>query len=104
MTSGPVESVKEAARPPEPNSWIAPPFRLPAEAGGNRTNWDLRADAPPAFTHIFEINAHPGLTPPSPQGPLGPPGVYTPTLAVDGHAYTEPVAVGTDPQAPARTA
>src|SRR4029077_16162270 len=47
MTSGPVEAVKEAARPPEPNFWIAPPFRLPAEAGGNRTNWDLRADAPP---------------------------------------------------------
>src|SRR5260370_8749668 len=104
MTSGPVESVKEAARPPEPNFWIAPPFRLPAEAGGNRTNWDLRADAPPAFTHIFEINANPGLTPPSPQGPLVPPGVYTLRLTVDGKSYTQRAPVGNDPRSPARTA
>jgi len=104
MTSGPVESVKEAARPPEPNFWIAPPFRLPAEAGGNRTNWDLRADAPPAFTHIFEINANPGLTPPSPQGPLVPPGVYTLRLTVDGKSYTQRVTVVNDPRSPARTA
>src|ERR1043166_4715431 len=74
MTSGPVEPVKEAARPPEPNFWIAPPFQRPAEAGGNRTNWDLRTDAPPAFTHTFEINANPGLTPAAPLGALVPPG------------------------------
>jgi hypothetical protein len=101
MTSGPVEPVKEAAKPPEPNFWIAPPFRLPAEAGGNRTNWDLRADAPAAFTHSFEINANPGLTPPSPLGPLVPPGAYTLRLTVDGKTYTRPVTVVNDPRSPA---
>ncbi|HTI05608.1 MAG TPA: hypothetical protein VL549_09845 [Gemmatimonadales bacterium] len=101
MTSGPVDPVKEAARPPEPNFWIAPPFQLPAEAGGNRTNWDLRTDAPPAFTHTFEINANPGLTPASPQGALVPPGGYTLRLTVDGKTYTQPVTVVNDPRSPA---
>ena len=104
MTSGPVEPVKEAARPPEPNFWIAPPFRLPVEAGGNRSNWDLRADAPPAFTHTFEINANPGLTPPSPLGPLVPPGAYTLRFTVDGKTYTQPVTVVNDPRSPATAA
>jgi len=104
MTSGPIEPVKEAARPPEPNFWIAPPFQLPAEAGGNRTNWDLRADAPPVFTHTFEINANPGLTPPSPLGPLVPPGAYTLRLTVDGKTYTQPVTVVNDPRSPATVA
>src|SRR6266550_1962810 len=104
MTSGPVEPVKEAARPPEPNFWIAPPFQLPAEAGGNRTNWDLRADDPPAFSHSFEINANPGLTPPSPEGPLVPPGVYTVRLTVAAKSYTQPVTVVNDPRSPATVA
>jgi hypothetical protein len=104
MTSGAVEPVKEAARPPEPNFWIAPPFQLPAEAGGNRTNWDLRADAPPAFTHAFDINANPGLTPPSPQGPLVPPGAYTLRLTVDGKTYTRALTVVNDPRSPAAAA
>jgi len=104
MTSGPIEPVKEAARPPEPNFWIAPPFQLPAEAGGNRTNWDLRADAPPVFTHTFEINANPGLTPPSPLGPLVPPGAYTLRLTVDGKTYTRALTVVNDPRSPATVA
>jgi hypothetical protein len=104
MTSGPVEPVKEAARPPEPNFWIAPPFQLPAETGGNRTNWDLRADAPVAFTHSFEINANPGLTPASPEGPLVPPGTYTLRLTVDGKTYDRAVTVVNDPRSPATVA
>jgi hypothetical protein len=104
MTSGPVEPVKEAAQPPEPNFWIAPPFRLPAEAGGNRSNWDVRADPPPAFTHSFDINANPGLTPPSPQGPLVPAGVYTLRLTVEGKTYSQPVTVVNDPRSPATAA
>src|SRR5213083_318866 len=104
MSSGPVEPVKEAARPPEPNFWIAPPFQLPAVAGGNRTNWDLRADAPPVFTHTFEINANPGLTPPSPLGPLVAPGSYTLRLTVDGKTYNQPITVVNDPRSPATAA
>jgi hypothetical protein len=104
MSSAAAEPVKEAARPPEPNFWIAPPFQLPAEAGGNRTNWDLRADAPPAFTHTFEINANPGLTPASPLGPLVPPGTYTLRLTVSGTEYRQPVTVVSDPRSPATLA
>jgi hypothetical protein len=98
MTSGAVEPVKEAARPPEPNFWIAPPQALPAAAGINRTNWDLRYDPPPAFTHSFEINANPGLTPASPEGPMVRPGTYTIRLTVEGQAYTSTVTVTADPR------
>jgi len=104
MTSAAQQPVKEAARPPEPNFWIAPPFQLPAEAGGNRTNWDLRADAPAAFTHSFEINANPYLTPAAPEGPLVPPGKYTLRLTVDGKTYSQPVTVKNDPRSPATAA
>ncbi|HEV2669877.1 MAG TPA: hypothetical protein VGU74_02200, partial [Gemmatimonadales bacterium] len=104
ITSGPVAPVKEAAQPPEPSWWLAPPVRLPAGAGLNRTSWDLRADNPPAFTHSFEINANPGLTPPSPEGPLVPPGTYTLRLTALGKTYTQPVTVVNDPRSPATTA
>ncbi len=104
MTSAPGTPVPEAAVPPEPNFWIAPPFSLPANAGENRTNWDLRYDAPPAFEHSFEINANPGLTPTSPEGILAPPGVYTLRLTVDGRSYTQKVTVKNDPRSPATLA
>src|SRR5207245_1246930 len=77
LSGAPVEPVKEAAQPPEPNFWIATPRPLPTAAGTNRVNWDLRAEAPLALAHTFEINANPGLTPPSPEGPLVTPGVST---------------------------
>src|SRR5207253_8103022 len=102
LSSAAVEPVKEAAQPPEPNFWIATPQPLPTAAGTNRVNWDLRAEAPPAFTHTFEINANPGLTPPSPEGPLVPPGVYTLKLSVGDKAYTQALTVVNDPRSPAR--
>src|ERR1019366_10800898 len=46
MSSVPGEPVQEAARPPHPNFWVAPPRALPAAAGPNRANWDLRLDPP----------------------------------------------------------
>jgi hypothetical protein len=101
MSSTSPTPVPEAARPPEPNFWIAPPFSIPARAGENRTHWDLRYDAPPAFARTFEINANPGETPPSPQGPLAIPGVYTLKLSVDGKSYTQTVNVRGDPRSPA---
>jgi photosystem II stability/assembly factor-like uncharacterized protein len=104
LSSAPVAPVPEAARPPEPNFWIATPMPLPANVGENRTNWDLRFDAPPAFTHSFEINANPGLTPPSPEGPLAPPGEYTLKLTVNGESYTQTAAVRNDPRSPATPA
>jgi hypothetical protein len=104
MSSAPTTAVREAARPPEPNFWIAPPFSLPARAGSNRTNWDLRYDDPPTPVHTFEINANPGMTPPSPEGPLAIPGVYTLKLTVDGKSYMQTVTVRGDPRSPATPA
>src|SRR5438445_11396585 len=97
-----MERVKEGARPPERNFWTAPPQPLPSAVGTNRVNWDLRAEAPAALTHTFEINANPGQTPPSPEGPLVPPGVYTLKLTVGDKAYTQSLTVVNDPRSPAR--
>ena len=96
--------VKEAAKPPHPDFWVAPPAALPVAAGLNRANWDLRYDAPPAFTHAFEINANPELTPASPEGVLAPPGVYSIRLTVNGKRYTEKAIVTNDPRSPATAA
>jgi photosystem II stability/assembly factor-like uncharacterized protein len=101
LSSAPIEPVKEAAQPPEPNFWIATPRPLTTDVRTNRVNWDLRAEAPPALTHTFEINANPGLTPPSPVGPLVPPGIYRLRLTVDGKAYTQSLTVQNDPRSPA---
>ena len=101
LTSALGMPVPEAARPPEPNFWIAPPFSLPKNAGENRTNWDLRYESPRAFRHTFEINANPGQTPPSPLGALVLPGTYTLRLTVDGRTSTSTVTVKNDPRSPA---
>ena len=101
MTSAALAPAPEAARPPHPNFWVAPPQSLPTDVGLNRTNWDLRYDAPPAFSHSFEINANPGLTPTSPQGALAPPGLYTIKLTVAGKSYTQSARVSNDPRSPA---
>jgi len=42
--------------------------------------------------------------PPSPEGPLVPPGVYTVRLTVAGKSYTQPVTVVNDPRSPATAA
>jgi photosystem II stability/assembly factor-like uncharacterized protein len=104
MSSTPPAPVPEAAKPPEPNFWLAPPMGLPTNPGINRVNWDLRYDAPPAFHHSFEINANPGQTPPSPEGALALPGTYTIKLTVDGKTYTQPLTVHNDPRATASLA
>ena len=101
LTSAPAAPVPEAARPPEPNFWVAPPFSLPKSAGENRTNWDLRYESPRTFSHSFEINANPGQTPPSPQGALVLPGTYTLRLTVDGRTWTSTLLVKNDPRSPA---
>lgn len=93
--------VSEAARPPHPDFWLAAPPTLTRKAGSNRVNWDIRHDAPPAFSHSFEIHANPGLTPPSPQGALALPAVYALTLTVDGKSASQRVTVRNDPRSPA---
>jgi hypothetical protein len=101
MSSAPITPVTEAATPPEPSFWLETPRPLPAAVGTNRVNWDLRYDDPPAFSHSWEINANPGLTPVSPQGPLALPGVYTIKLTVGGKSYSQTVTVRDDPRSPA---
>ena len=64
----------------------------------------MRYDAPPAFAHTYEINANPGQTPPSPEGPLAPPGTYTVKLTVDGRSYSQSVTVHNDPRSMATAA
>jgi hypothetical protein len=101
MSSVPGEPVKEAARPPHPDWWVAPPHALPTAVGLNRTNWDLRFDAPPAFSHSFEINANPGLTPTTPEGIIAAQGTYTIKLNVDGRSFSQKVTITNDPRSPA---
>lgn len=73
-------------------------------AGTHRVNWDLRADAPPVFTHDFEINANFAATPPSPEGPLVPPGTYTVRLSANGVRAEQKVVVRNDPRSSASAA
>ena len=87
--------------PPIPNFWIEVPSPLPTSQGLNRINWDLRYDAPPAFSHGYDINANPGETPAGPLGPLALPGTYTVTLKVDGKVFKQPFVVVNDPRSPA---
>jgi hypothetical protein len=104
LSSVPVAPVKEAARPNFPDFWLAKPYQLPALAGTNRANWDLRYDPPPAFIHTFEINGNPGASPPSPEGALALPGTYTVKLTVAGKSYSRSVTVKNDPRSPATAA
>lgn len=104
LSNAPATPPPEAARPPHPNFWVAPPVPLPASAGSNRTNWDLRHEAPPAFSHSFEINANPGLTPASPLGPVAIPGTYALRITTDGRTSSQPVVVHADPHSPASPA
>ncbi len=87
--------------PPVPDFWVEKPAPLPAAPGLNRAVWNLRCDSPPTFSHSYEINANPGQTPASPEGPLVLPGVYTLTLTADGKTYTQTVSVKNDPRSPA---
>ncbi|MDH5235560.1 MAG: hypothetical protein OEW77_11425, partial [Gemmatimonadota bacterium] len=104
LSSTPAPQPPEAARPPAPNYWVAPPFALPATVGAHRVHWDLRHDAPASLSHGFEINANPGLTPVSPEGALALPGTYTLRLTVDGRRYTSTATVRNDPRSRATVA
>ncbi len=99
-----IAPVPEAAKPPHPNFWVVVPQGLPTSVGAHRVNWDLRADAPHVFTHSFEINANPALTPASPEGALVLPGVYTIRLTANGRTVSTSVTVRNDPRSTASLA
>ncbi len=100
--SSEMEAPTKDAPPPVPDFWVERPQPLPTLIGTNRTSWNLRYDNPPAFSHNYEINANPGETPASPEGPLVAPGVYTVKLMVDGRTSTQTVTVRNDPRSPAK--
>lgn len=97
-SSDPITPVREAARPPHPNFWVEVPAPLPTGAGAHRVNWNLRHDAPLALTFSYEINANPGLSPATPEGPLVLPGVYTLRLMANGITKSAQVTVRNDPR------
>ncbi|HEU5219777.1 MAG TPA: hypothetical protein VFU23_14050 [Gemmatimonadales bacterium] len=101
LSSAPIPPVAEASHVPFPDYWLGHPSGLPVEVGTNRTSWDVRYDAPYVFRHDYAISANPGLTPPSPQGPLALPGTYTVRLTVDGKRYEQKLVVRNDPRSPA---
>jgi hypothetical protein len=103
MTSAP-PPVRNDVPPPFPDFWVEKPSPMPTEPGLNRTNWDLRFDNPSVFSRSYEINANPGQTPASPEGPLALPGNYTVVLTVDGKTYQQPLTVKNDPRSPASAA
>jgi hypothetical protein len=104
LSSAAEAPVVEAARPTLPNFWEAPVQKLTMAAGGNRATWDLRYAPPPVFAHTYENAANPGLTPPSPEGPLALPATYTLRLTVNGRTQTQSVTVTKDPRSVATAA
>ena len=73
LSSAPIPARTEPP-PSVPDFWLEKPRPMPADIGMHRINWNLRYDDPPTFTHNYEINANPGETPASPEGPLVLPG------------------------------
>jgi hypothetical protein len=81
-----------------PAYWVRPPVLLPAEPGMHRFVWDLREPPPDALDREYPISAIPGDTPPSPQGPIVPPGTYTVRLSAAGRVLSQPLEVRADPR------
>ncbi len=81
----------EGEQPPEWPELERPPEILPAEAGMNRFNWNLRYESPVKVPSAYY----------SDEGPMGPmvlPGAYQLRLTVAGKSYTAPVEVKLDPR------
>ncbi len=66
--------------------------RLPARAGTNRVEWNLRYPGATTFPGIVLRYAVPG------EGPLAPPGKYTVRLTSNGTAQTQPLLIERDPR------
>ena len=103
MSSDPIPKLDEPPAP-VPDFWLEVPEPLPSKKGMFRFNWNLRYDSPDAFSHSYGINANPGETPRSPEGPLVLPGKYKVTLTVDGTTRSQDVVVKNDPRSPATIA
>ena len=65
---------------------------VPAKAGANRFEWDLRYPGATTFPGIVLRYAVPG------EGPLAPPGQYLVRLTANGVTQTQPLGIQRDPQ------
>lgn len=97
-SSDPIEQYTD--KQPIPDFWIAPRKPMPTGSGLQRINWDLRYNELPSFNHSYDINANPGETVASPQGPLVEPGEYRLVLIVDGQEFEQKLEVANDPRSP----
>jgi photosystem II stability/assembly factor-like uncharacterized protein len=82
---------KEAAQPGEWPEQEKASDLLPAEAGANRFNWNLRFESPVQVPGAFYAGN-------PPEGPLALPGQYQLRLTVAGKSYTAPLEVKLDPR------
>jgi hypothetical protein len=94
----PEPSPEELSKELIPRYWIRISKPLSSSAGMHRWVWDLRYPSPRAIRSEFPISAVPGDTPRSPEGPMAIPGEYTVRLTVNGHSFSEPLAVKMDPR------
>ncbi|HKI95561.1 MAG TPA: hypothetical protein VJ992_09750 [Gemmatimonadales bacterium] len=79
--------------------WIGAPAHVSADPGMHRFVWDLRYPRPKAISYGYSIAAIWQVgTPLEPRGPLAPPGRYTVTLTVGGHAHVKHFTVRLDPR------
>jgi hypothetical protein len=88
-----------------PPWWPRPPQSLSAQAGQHRFLWDMHYTPVPGLTPMIaydEAVLH--RTPQAATSPWVMPGQYTVRLTVDGHSYTQPLAVRMDPRVQTSTA
>jgi len=97
-TDAPEPSEDEMRKLSIPALWVRPARVLPATGGMHRWVWDLHGEPPASLRHEYPIAAAPHDTPRLPQGPRALAGQYTVKLTVDGHTYTAPLTVKTDPR------
>ena len=97
-TDKPEPSPEELAKELIPRYWIRMSKTLFTAAGMHRWVWDLQLPSPLSTRSDYPISAIPGDTPRSPQGPMVLPGEYIVRLTVNGHTFTQPLAVKMDPR------
>lgn len=99
-TSAPLPAtvIRPIKWPHVPTYWMANPKPLSTTVGLNRFVWNLRFSSPPSLSYNYPISAIDHKTPAEPVGPLVVPGKYTVKLTVDGHTYSQPLQVRSDPR------
>ena len=102
LSSAPITPVHEAARPPEPNFWLADAEAASRRAAGtNRVNWDLRYDESAGVLAFVRDQRQSGTDAGVAGGSAGAARHVHAQLTVDGKTYSQTVMVRNDPRSPA---